>query len=1045
MQTVSVLVLCLGAGLGRTLYAQPDAASSPATSASSDPDKAEERHSAHGWDPSTNHSASEYSQREPIETLAAIDKLQSAFPTSKFRLDFVATVNNWDPVWNQLFIQQGSKALYLHLPYDYYKDPPEIKLGTKIRATGVFYCKSYRLVVEQLMVQAHGQPITPTEVDFAQIGPPEFWSQRVAGQATVESVLVEDKRCQMMMHVGKRRFLARVNRGFSAKEAFEFIGKDIALEGTLSYLEDEIDRQVGMITHSMASEKFEVLANKAEDNSGLSFENAVRFDLSRDSNEFEHGTLVELTGQVSYIRPYDQIVIEDDAGNATTIYACFEGDLKLGDYVRVYATRIESENMPNMPAFAEGMDGRGADSLWRAHLIERQNPSFIDKLAFTPKEVVEKGINLRRATVGGNIVSVTSNNLKHRARVETGPYKFDAVFRAKNSDFKEFELGSVKEINFTGLIKQPANGTSDADFELHVASLKDIAVIERKLEIYPRHVYWVFAGLALAVLVSFGIVWRLRGQVGEQSEDMARLIGRLNATYDAVREGLLVIDNRGRVLTTNAQFQELLGLDAESMGPISEAEPSWFAQQIANQFQNGEAFLDAWEKTQLQPNITLTLELTTTEVQPRTLVVFSAPVQTVRGVSSLEQLENRIWTFDDISERKQLEADLIQSQKMEAVGRLAGGVAHDFNNLLLAITANLELARMQPSDGGNKDYLEAAENAVDRASKLVKHLLGFSRKSILEVRVRDPHEVVERIQNLLERILNARIQVQVSLADEIWNVKMDDTHIEQVLLNVCLNARDACGDGEGLISISTSNLGKAELREVVARGELPVIRECDYVRIVVQDNGSGIQGDILEKVFDPFFTTKELGKGTGLGLSMSLGIVEQHEGVIHLDSTPGQGTRCELLLPRTSENINPADSKIGRLVQSDSKFAHVLIADDDELVRTSTANALKVNGFDVTSVASGVDALIHLRSSDRFAVAIVDFSMPGMSTIDLCNKIREYRPALPIIVTSGYSIEITSIEEQLRQPMSFIAKPFRTPALVKLINDHIRDSGIAVG
>ncbi len=653
----------------------------------------------------------------------------------------------------------------------------------------------------------------------------------------------------------------------------------------------------------------------------------------------------------------------------------------------------------------------------------------------SPEDIVSQQLFLRRATVRENLDSIRSDQTDHFMRLSEGDGQFVARVHANERQFNALRLTNGSNQSVTGFVEERLNDGESGEFQLRVSSLNDISVLKLGA-VVEDPLFWVVVGVLLSlVLIGTSLVWKLRGQVGEQSEDMALLIARLNATYDAVREGLLAVDERGRVLTVNPKFRELVGVELAPGG--DDTDPSWIVQQIANRFESSEAFLNAWQQTRSVPESTLTLELLTVDPQPRTLVVFTAPVSAPTSGINNERLENRIWTFEDVSERKQLEADLIQSQKMEAVGRLAGGVAHDFNNLLLAITANLELARMQSEFESNSEYLEAAEQALERASKLVKHLLGFSRKSVLELRVRDPNEVVRRIESLLDRILNAEIVFRVDLAGDTWNVNMDDTHIEQVLLNLCLNARDACLGSESLIEITTSNLPRPELAQAIEQGELPPTRERDYVRITVQDNGTGINEDVLGKVFDPFFTTKKQGKGTGLGLSMSLGIVEQHEGVLHLDSKPGQGTRCDLLLPRTLAPINPADSQIGRLEKTDIKSANILLADDDELVRESTANALKANGYAVTSVSNGVDALIHLRSSSKFAVAIVDFSMPGMSAVDLFQRIREYQSELPLIVTSGYSIELDAVEEQARQPVNFLAKPYRTVALVDTINQAV--------
>ena len=968
--------------------------------------------------------------QQPVGSFEELKRLKAKFPNAMFRVSIKASVNHWDRFQKKLFLQQDQHARHVTVPDSFHQSALRLRLGSQVRVIGEFDCSENRLVGEEIRKLKAGPIPKALEIDLSANPLGEHWGRRVTGEGKVEAVLFEKKRCQLLLQQGQRRYLARLEQNLVKRQALGLIGSRVRFTGTLDYVRGTFGHPITPIVHAVFEDDFEIVEPA---NSEL--HTWTRIGLAEENTGLAPSQLAELRGQVTFLRKHDQLVIEDAEGRSTSIYSCFLHDVRVGDEVCVYALPVQPTDA-NKPRLTPRSDRLGIGTKWRALVIERITPGFLNNMHLSPGEIVNQQLFLRRATVQGNLNSVRSDHMNYFLRLSEGNHQFVARVHATVGQFNALRLTNSSRLAVTGLVEERLDNGESGDFQLRVASLDDISVLKPGKD-SGDPLFWVVVGVLLSlVMVGTGLVWKLRGQVGEQSEDMALLIARLNATYDAVREGLLAVDERGRVLTVNPQFRELVGVEISPQGG-DDLEPNWIVQQIANRFQSSEAFLNAWQQTRNAPESTLTMELLTVDPQPRTLVVFTAPVSAPTSSMNKERLENRIWTFEDVSERKQLEADLIQSQKMEAVGRLAGGVAHDFNNLLLAITANLELARMQSEFEPNSEYLEAAERAVERATKLVKHLLGFSRKSVLELRVRDPNEVVRRIESLLDRILNAEIVFRVDLAGGIWNVNMDDTHIEQVLLNLCLNARDACLGSESLIEITTSNLSSHELAQAIARGELPPTRERDYVRITVQDNGTGINEDVLEKVFDPFFTTKEQGKGTGLGLSMSLGIVEQHEGVLHLDSKPGQGTRCDLLLPRTLAPINPADSQIGRLEKTDIKFANILLADDDELVRESTANALKANGYAVTSVSNGVDALIHLRSSSQFAVAIVDFSMPGMSAVDLFQRIREYQSELPLIVTSGYSIELDAIEEQAQQPVNFLAKPYRTVALVDAINQAV--------
>lgn len=967
--------------------------------------------------------------KQPVGSFEELERLQAKFPSATFLVSVKASVNHWDRFQKKLFLQQDQHARPVTVPDSFHQSALRLRLGSQVRVIGEFDCSENRLVCEEIRKLKVGPILEALETDLSATALGEHWGRRVASEGKVEAVLFEKKRCQLLLQQGQRRYLARFEQSLAKRKTLRLIGSRVRFTGTLDYVLGMLGQPIAPIVHAVFEDDFEIIESAKPE-----LQTWTHMGLAEENTGLTPGRLAELRGQVTFLRKHDQLVIEDADGKSTSVYSCFLNDLDVGDEVCVYALPVQPTDAKK-PRLTPRSDRLGIGSKWRALVIERITPGFLDNMNLSPEEIVSQQLFLRRATVRGDLDSIRSDETNHFLRLREGDRQFVASVHATERQFNALRLTNASRLAVTGLVEERLDNGESGEFQLRVASLDDISVLKLEAD-SGDPLFWVVVGVLLSlVLVGTGLVWKLRGQVGEQSEDMALLIARLNATYDAVREGLLAVDERGRVLTVNPQFRELVGVELALGG--DDTDPSWIVQQIANRFRSSEDFLNAWQQTRSAPESTLTMELLTVDPQPRTLVVFTAPVSAPTSGMNKERLENRIWTFEDVSERKQLEADLIQSQKMEAVGRLAGGVAHDFNNLLLAITANLELARMQSEFEPNSEYLEAAERAVERATKLVKHLLGFSRKSVLELRVRDPNEVVRRIESLLARILNAEIVFRVDLAGGIWNVNMDETHIEQVLLNLCLNARDACLGSESLIEITTSNLSRHELAQAIERGELPLTRERDYVRITVLDNGMGINEDVLEKVFDPFFTTKEQGKGTGLGLSMSLGIVEQHEGVLHLDSKPGEGTRCDLLLPRTLAPINPADSQIGRLEKTDIKFANILLADDDELVRESTANALKANGYAVTSVSNGVDALIHLRSSSQFAVAIVDFSMPGMSALDLFQRIREYQSELPLIVTSGYSIELDAIEEQAQQPVNFLAKPYRTVALVDAINQAV--------
>jgi signal transduction histidine kinase len=265
-------------------------------------------------------------------------------------------------------------------------------------------------------------------------------------------------------------------------------------------------------------------------------------------------------------------------------------------------------------------------------------------------------------------------------------------------------------------------------------------------------------------------------------------------------------------------------------------------------------------------------------------------------------------TFIDVTQRKRLEDHLRQAQKMEAIGRLAGGIAHDFNNLLTVITGNLSLllSGLPPGDP-QRDLLKTVDQSAWRAAELVRQLLGFSRQTVLWLQPTDLNGCMTEVVGILRRTIDPRVGVEVHTAADLWPVRADPGQLNQVLLNLCLNSRDAMPEG-GRLLLETANV----ILDEGAAQAFPDARPGEYVRLRVADTGAGIPAEILPRIFDPYFTTKQPGKGTGLGLGMVFGIVRQHQGWIVCSSTVGRGTSFDIYLPRLPQAARPGDRPTGR-------------------------------------------------------------------------------------------------------------------------------------
>lgn len=388
----------------------------------------------------------------------------------------------------------------------------------------------------------------------------------------------------------------------------------------------------------------------------------------------------------------------------------------------------------------------------------------------------------------------------------------------------------------------------------------------------------------------------------------------------------------------------------------------------------------------------------------------------------------------DATELKTLEAQFVQSQKMQAVGQLAGGVAHDFNNLLTAIAGHTDLL-LHRHDQGDADYadLNQIRQNANRAAGLVRQLLAFSRKQTLRPKVVNLVDALGEISHLLNRLLGEKVTLRISHASDVNVVKVDERQFEQVIMNLVVNARDAMPDG-GVVAIATQNTRiEAETR----RGRA-VMPRGDYVRIDVSDTGVGIPRDRIDQIFEPFYTTKKQGEGTGLGLSTVYGIVKQTGGFIFVDSAPGHGATFSIYLPRHVPTAvdAPPKPKAPSPPLDLTGAGVVLLIEDEAPVRAFAARALRLRGYEVFEAASAEEALTMLDAPDFDVDVIVsDVVMPGMDGPSCVREARKKRPGVRVVFVSGYAEDALKRGMEGLENCLFLPKPFSLNELTAKIKE----------
>jgi two-component system cell cycle sensor histidine kinase/response regulator CckA len=499
---------------------------------------------------------------------------------------------------------------------------------------------------------------------------------------------------------------------------------------------------------------------------------------------------------------------------------------------------------------------------------------------------------------------------------------------------------------------------------------------------------------------------------------------RFRWLFDDAPVGIALVDLDGTIGGCNLALQAMLGIDRDDMigRPV--------AQIIAeeNRVQSSE---------QLSRVIAGSLPGTHLEVRlkgRRDLIaqLFVSPSHEDGDISGL------VIHFIDATEQRNLEVQFAQSQKMQAMGQLAGGVAHDFNNLLTAMIGfcDLLLQRHGAGDPSFADIMQVKQNA-NRAASLVRQLLAFSRRQALQPRLLNVTDALADLSNLLRRLLGETIELRMIHGRALGLVRVDPGQFDQVIINLAVNARDAMPGG-GALTIRTNAV---TVEQPVQRGP-ELMPAGEYVLIEVSDTGTGIGKENLARIFEPFFSTKEVGAGTGLGLSTVYGIVRQTDGFIVVESQPGQGATFSIHLPRI--DAEPADEPKRPLPQADGDLTGsgtILLVEDEDAVRMFGARALRNKGYTVIEARSGEQAMEVLHGEDHIQVLISDVVMPGMDGVTLARFVRMERPAIKVILISGYSEDVARDGIDPDEGIHFLPKPFSLKQLAGAVKQVMGSEG----
>jgi PAS domain S-box-containing protein len=515
----------------------------------------------------------------------------------------------------------------------------------------------------------------------------------------------------------------------------------------------------------------------------------------------------------------------------------------------------------------------------------------------------------------------------------------------------------------------------------------------------------------------------LRNEIGEKiqaEEELAKSLSLLTATLESTADGILVVNNEGKIVNLNQKFVDMWSIPSDIIQSRDDEKALNF---VLSQLKQPELFVQKVKELYSSPeqNSFDTLEFKDGKIFER----YSQP-QRLAGNSV-----GRVWSFRDITERRHLEESLRQSQKMEAIGQLAGGVAHDFNNILTVIMGYGDfLSDKIPKDDPMHNDLTEIKRASERAASLTHQLLAFSRKQVLSPKILDLNTVVGNLEKMLGRLIGEDIDLAFFPGKDLYQVWADQGQIEQVLMNLVVNARDAMPAG-GKITIETANV---ELDEIYARTHGQV-RPGPHAVLILSDTGTGMDQETQSRVFEPFFTTKEVGKGTGLGLATVYGIIKQSGGNIWVYSELGKGTTFKIYLPQIDQNEVP-NARPDLSDESLTGTETILLVEDESSLRDLAFAILVKRGYTVLEASNGEDAILACaKYNDPIHLLLTDVVMPLMNGRELAEKLQPRRPDMKVLFMSGYTDEAIVRHGVLDSANAFLQKPFTPESLAKKVRE----------
>ncbi|MFK7766714.1 MAG: ATP-binding protein [Mariniblastus sp.] len=891
-------------------------------------------------------------------------------------VDLTGTITFFEPIWNFGFVQAGGHAVFIEGI-----TTRDLQPGDKVRVTGKCSLGDIgtKIKCESMVKTGSGSPPDPIEVKISSLKIGDYDSMYVEADATVLQAVSGQGHTLLYCDDDGAKFHVCVNGKQELSQLLAIVGSKVRCAGALA-----ITIEAGTESRDSSIGTRDIECHRIVSCEPPKIISGGKPKLLDPTKPAHSSDIFMFEGQITSAFP--NFFILSNSQESRRIECRNAHGFGSSNMVRVAGSRSLARDG------TEKFTASAIESFFSSRLPAPQEINDIPSDQQIWKHVVVQGRPLNVREVNGKVCfDIASNDQTHSIELKDA---FPNVNLLRNT--------SLIEANGTIVETYPDGGC-----RVVISGMKNVV---RVVPVYSFWKYFAWGLLPITSIFFLGFVWvkAQRNRASSQAATLSSMHNNLIATYQAISDGLLAIDNNNRVLSVNAEFCNLIGRKLLPGEPLTPAIYNDFLSRIKNKDEVEAYFSNSLELSKNENRI----DVEVLNPEPKFYELFLSEIATKHRDKS-----GRLLILRDRTKERQLQAELIHSNKIEAVGQLVGGIAHDFNNILTSVTANLSLLNLEHSlDSVALERVNDAELAANRGSELVRRLLTYSGKTVLNPRPDSINRIIQELHQFARATFDARYIFKFDLDEVDPFVFVDPGAIEQVLLNIYLNARDAMPNGGTIVT-------KTRLK--INDHDEPV------VSISIADNGPGIGEDVREKIFDPFFTTKAGRAGTGLGLTTSKRLIVELNGELNLCREKRPGSCFTIILPVTESVPLTNENKTASPASVSGKKT-VLVVDDEDAIRKICSLILEVHGFDVLTAVNGEAALAVLRTEhQRIDLVILDLTMPGISGLDVLEISNADYPEIPVILCSGY---LAGISNELFEDCLKLPKPYSTQDLIETID-----------